>query len=185
MSDSVRPHRRQPTRLHRPWDSPGKNTGVGCHFLLRVAVVGSFWEKHPLFAKSLGEVNTGAGDWSRPSWRSHRPGLQVTAGCTLQGGGRSWHKCCCLKRQQPRPTSSGWRGPLPGLVLARLSEPHFLILRTEPGVPSQRAGTGSVRSAAAGLTCHLRVTVLVTVPQTCSSSLRRTRPWGYAPGGGG
>ena len=34
VSDSVRPHRRQPTRLLRPWDSPGKNTGVGCHFLL-------------------------------------------------------------------------------------------------------------------------------------------------------
>ena len=35
MSDSVRPHRRQPTRLSRPWDSPGKNTGVGCHFRLQ------------------------------------------------------------------------------------------------------------------------------------------------------
>ena len=35
MSDSVRPHRRQPIRLPRPWDSPGKNTGVGCHFLLQ------------------------------------------------------------------------------------------------------------------------------------------------------
>ena len=35
MSDSVRPHRRQPTRLPHPWDSPGKNTGVGCHFLLQ------------------------------------------------------------------------------------------------------------------------------------------------------
>ena len=34
MSDSVWPHRQQPTRLSRPWDSPGKNTGVGCHFLL-------------------------------------------------------------------------------------------------------------------------------------------------------
>ena len=33
--DSVRPHRRQPTRLPHPWDSPGKNTGVGCHFLLQ------------------------------------------------------------------------------------------------------------------------------------------------------
>ena len=31
----VRPHRRQPIRLPRPWDSPGKNTGVGCHFLLQ------------------------------------------------------------------------------------------------------------------------------------------------------
>ena len=35
MSDSVWPHRRQLTRLPRPWDSPGKNTGVGCHFLLQ------------------------------------------------------------------------------------------------------------------------------------------------------
>ena len=35
MSDSVRPQRRQPTRLLHPWDSPGKNTGVGCHFLLQ------------------------------------------------------------------------------------------------------------------------------------------------------
>ena len=35
MSDSVQPRGRQPTRLPRPWDSPGKNTGVGCHFLLR------------------------------------------------------------------------------------------------------------------------------------------------------
>ena len=33
--NSVRPHRRQPVRFHRPWDSPGKNTGVGCHFLLQ------------------------------------------------------------------------------------------------------------------------------------------------------
>ena len=33
VSDSVRPQRRQPTRLPCPWDPPGKNTGVGCHFL--------------------------------------------------------------------------------------------------------------------------------------------------------
>ena len=41
MSDSVRPHGRQPTRLPRPWDSPGKNTGVGCHFLLQCMKVKS------------------------------------------------------------------------------------------------------------------------------------------------
>ena len=35
------PHRWQPTRLPRPWDSPGKNTGVGCHFLLRCMKVKS------------------------------------------------------------------------------------------------------------------------------------------------
>ena len=35
MSDSSRPRGLQPTRLLRPWDSPGKSTGVGCHCLLR------------------------------------------------------------------------------------------------------------------------------------------------------
>ena len=41
MSDSVRSHRWQPTRLPHPWDSPGKNTGVGCHFLLQCIKVKS------------------------------------------------------------------------------------------------------------------------------------------------
>ena len=41
MSNSVWPHRWQPTRLPRPWDSPGKNTGVGCHFLLQCIKVKS------------------------------------------------------------------------------------------------------------------------------------------------
>ena len=41
MSDSVQPHRRQPTRLPHPWDSPGKSTGVGCHFLLQCMKVKS------------------------------------------------------------------------------------------------------------------------------------------------
>ena len=41
VSDSVRPHRQQPTRLRRPWDSPGKNTGMGCHFLLQCMKVKS------------------------------------------------------------------------------------------------------------------------------------------------
>ena len=41
VSDSVRPHRRQPTRRCHPWHSPGKNTGVGCHFLLQCMKVKS------------------------------------------------------------------------------------------------------------------------------------------------
>ena len=41
MSDSLRPHRQKPTRLPRPWDSPGKDTGVGCHFLLQCMKVKS------------------------------------------------------------------------------------------------------------------------------------------------
>ena len=41
VSDSVRPHRWMPTRLPSPWDSPDKNTGVGCHFLLQCMKVKS------------------------------------------------------------------------------------------------------------------------------------------------
>ena len=55
MSDSVRPHRRQPTRLPCPWDSPGKNTGVGCHFLLQYVKVK---------VKSLSRVQPSAIPWT-------------------------------------------------------------------------------------------------------------------------
>ena len=41
LCPTLRSHRRQPTRLPRPWDSPGKNTGVGCHFLLQCMKVKS------------------------------------------------------------------------------------------------------------------------------------------------
>ena len=41
LCPTVQPHRRQPTRLPHPWDSPGKNTGVGCHFLLQCMKVKS------------------------------------------------------------------------------------------------------------------------------------------------
>ena len=42
----MRPHRRQPTRLSHPWGSPGKNTGVGCHFPdLTIIVIPRSWKK--------------------------------------------------------------------------------------------------------------------------------------------
>ena len=53
VSNSVWPHRRQPTRLPRPWDSPGKNTGAGCHFLLQCMKV-----------KSLSHVRLFATPWT-------------------------------------------------------------------------------------------------------------------------
>ena len=48
VSNSVRPQRRQPTRLRHPWDSPGKSTGVGCHSLgLHILASGkdTWWEE--------------------------------------------------------------------------------------------------------------------------------------------
>ena len=62
VSDSVRPRRQQPTRLPRPWDSPGKNTGVGCHFLLQFRRV-----------KSESEVTQSC------------PTLRYPMGCSLPG----------------------------------------------------------------------------------------------------
>ena len=57
MSDSVRPHRRQPTRLPRPWDSPGKNTGVGCHSFSNAL-------KWKVKVKSLSRVRLLATPWT-------------------------------------------------------------------------------------------------------------------------
>ena len=57
MSDSARSHRQQPTRLSRPWDSPGKNTGVGCHFLHQCMKV-------KMKVKSLGRVRLCATPWT-------------------------------------------------------------------------------------------------------------------------
>ena len=67
MSDSVRPQRRQPTRLLCPWDSPGKNTGVGCHFLLQCIKVKSeseVAELCPTLSDPMG--------WSLPGSSVHR-----------------------------------------------------------------------------------------------------------------
>ena len=66
MSNSVRPHRRQPTRLPRPWDSPGKNTGVGCHFLLQCMKVKSESE----VAESCPTLRDPM-DWSPPGSSVH------------------------------------------------------------------------------------------------------------------
>ena len=57
VSDSVQPNRQQPTRLPHPWDSPGKNTGVSCHFLLQCM-------KWKVKVKSLSRVWPSATPWT-------------------------------------------------------------------------------------------------------------------------
>ena len=67
MSDSVRPHRWQPMRLPRPWDSPGKkNTGVGCHFLIQCMKVKSESE----VAQSCSTLSDPM-DYSLPGFSAH------------------------------------------------------------------------------------------------------------------
>ena len=80
MSDSVRPHRWQPNRLRHPWDSPGKNTGVGCHCLL--------WKKAEHRRTDAFEL------WCwrrllRVSWTARRPNQsilkEISPGCSWEG----------------------------------------------------------------------------------------------------
>ena len=102
---SVWPHRRQPTRLPRPWDSPGKNTGVGCHFLLQGVKV-----------KSESEVPKSCPTLSDPMDRS-LPGSPIpgifqarvlewgaiaVSDASTSGGARVWSLPRKLRCMQPK-----------------------------------------------------------------------------------
>ena len=88
VSDSVRPHRRQPIRLLCPWDSPGKNTGVGCHFLLQCMKVKSEREvaqscltlSDPMDCSLPGSSIHGTFQASVPEWGAM---CIVSIGCTV------------------------------------------------------------------------------------------------------
>ena len=92
MSDSVWLHRRQPTRLPRPWDSPGKNTGVGCHFLLHCMQV-------KMKVKSLSRVRLLATPWKLQPTRLLRPwdfpGKSTGVGCHCLLCTSMWDECNC------------------------------------------------------------------------------------------
>ena len=83
MTDSVQPHGQQPTRLPSPWDSPGKNTGLGYHFLLQCMKVKSESEvtqlcptlHDPMDCSLQGSSTHGIGTPVRP-WRIHIDVLQ-------------------------------------------------------------------------------------------------------------
>src|SRR5574340_855445 len=79
MSDSVQPLRRQPTRLPRPWDSPGKDTGVGCHFLLQCMKVKSESEVASVVSDSVRPHRWQPNKLPRP-WDS--PGKNTGVGST-------------------------------------------------------------------------------------------------------
>ena len=89
VSDSVQPHRWQPTRLPRPWDSPGKNTRVGCHFLLQCMKVKSERE----VAQSC-PTPSDPMDCSLPGFSVHGI-FQARVGChclLLQSDGLTYHQ---------------------------------------------------------------------------------------------
>ena len=87
VSDSLQPHGLQPTRLLCPWDFPGKNTGVGCHFLLQ----GIFWPRDRT------QVSCTAGGFSHqgsPVQHRHTTNTQPPGQVTKTWMGRSrWRFC--------------------------------------------------------------------------------------------
>ena len=94
MSDSLRHHRRQSTRLPFPWDSPGKNTGVGFHFLLRCMKVKSESEVAQLYPTSSDPM-----DCSPPGSSVHR----IFQARILEWGAivfSMWSLCFSLKKQK-------------------------------------------------------------------------------------
>ena len=132
MSDSVQPHRWQPTRLPCPWDSPGKNTGVGCHFLLQCMKVKSESEvaqscpalRDPMDCSSPGSsvheiLQARVLEWGEPLY-SFSPPLKVTqshgGSCSFtdfsshrspSGGSRNTHKCFLWWSPPSRHPSDG------------------------------------------------------------------------------
>ena len=126
MSDSVRPHRRQPTRLLRRWDSPGKNTGVGCHFLLQAMKVKSESEVIQSCPDSLQPHGLQPARLLRP-WDLLGKSTGVGCHCLLQLTGLQVHnqrksgeekktffsflsRCHMLPSSAPAP---GWAGEIP------------------------------------------------------------------------
>ena len=120
MSDSVGPHRRQPTRLPHPWDSPGKNTGVGCHFLLQCMKVKSESEVAQL-CPTLSDPM----DSSPPG--SPAPGI-LQAG-TLERVAIAFvsgTNCCCLVAQSCSALCDPMDCSLPGPFIHGISQARIL-----------------------------------------------------------
>ena len=127
MSDSVRPHRRQPTRLPRPGDSPRKNTGVGCHFLLQCMKVKSESEVaqscltlsdpmdcsppgssvHGIFQARVlegGAIAFSVSTMQKPQLCLHPPNTFWFSIC-------NWNVCWWGLRHHSESTSSAWAQP--------------------------------------------------------------------------
>ena len=124
MSNSVRPHRQQPTRLPRPWDSPGNTTGVGCHFLLQCMKVKSGSEVAQLCLTLSDPM-----DYSLPGSCIHG----IFQANVLEWGATAFsihtYCCCCcccvasvmsdsVRPHRRQPT----RLPVPGILQARTLE---------------------------------------------------------------
>ena len=141
MSDSVRPHRWQPTRLCCPCDSPGKNTGVGCRFLLQCIKVKSQSE-----VAQLCPTLRDAMDCSLPGSSIHGifPGKSTGVGCHCLLHG-IWSRERFIAGLCKKTGGSCPKKPLDPEALAKLflkpSEKGGLQ-RVVSGLPYQSLGSG-------------------------------------------
>ena len=91
MSDSVQPHRQQLTRLPCPWDSPGKNTGVGCHFSTELNHDSGSAGKES--ARSVGDLGSilelGRSFGERKGYPRQYSGLENSMDCIVHGVAKS------------------------------------------------------------------------------------------------
>ena len=138
MSDSVQHHRRQPTRLLCPWDSPGKNTGVGCHFLLQSMKVKSESE----VAQSCPTLSDPM-DWSLPGSSVHG----IFQARVLEWGANAFSVPSSLPRI--KPTSPALAG---GFFTTETPEKPYVLSSAihnsqDMGFPGGSAGKESTRHA--------------------------------------
>ena len=127
MSDSVRPHRWQPTRLPRPWDPPGKITGLGCHFLLQCMKVKSESEVAQS-CPTLGDPM----DCSLPGSSNHRIFQAVGCHCLLRSRP---YKASMMPDQKPVSVNQETGSSC-------VSQLQASPLRFAPSVPASPAGPG-------------------------------------------
>ena len=142
VSDSLRPHGLQPTRLLHPWDFPGNSTGMGCHCLLHphtdlVHIL--IYTKYLIFsvANVDGIVSWGISMWSTHSWLAYQvtnPSLLLT----ISLPGSSSQQEAQLHTVQAVAPSPPPLLPSPGtfLLSSLLSPPYFLLPPQFPRYPS-------------------------------------------------
>ena len=131
MSDSVWPHRWQLNRLPHPWDSPGKNTGVGCHFLLQCMKVKSESEVAQLCLtlSNLMDCRLPSMGFSRQEYWSGVPlPWQVNGAIVCWGWGEEWwHKSAVTNA-----VCQAARGTFPPVVEAAVSTAAHHLSRLQP-----------------------------------------------------
>ena len=198
----MQPHRRQPTRFPHPWDSPGKNTGVGCHFLLqcmRVKSESEVSQSCPTLSNPMDCSPPGSRPWDFP-------GKSTGMGCHCLLWLVAWHVfksvyVVYLVGEKPRPgtgspgeeraewsSGQGWSTTPcpPALLLSHLQipDPRDLVLHSASGqaegptrICTDRKWAGGSQTRLCGWLWSLCVCLLPAGTALLIHSLPRPERW--------